>query len=228
MSSTSANLDANVNPVYADVIKVDLSRCSDKSDYPQLFEGWRNLTLQDIVRILKDISKPEEHHGRTAAVMGNIVFRKLLEAVADSNVPFEVIEETVHTALEAPAYMRRGNVLSGFKVYGTQAVCDFFKEFVKRGIDDARYYELIYTMLTYRFNNNFPLGFEMCRYNGFNDEVLAKLPSEMQKQLKSYTFHKDNENTDRRLCYSLLTGESVENVTTLGDNLLLYSSFYSF
>ena len=49
------------------------------------------------------MSKPEEHHGRTAVVMGNIVFRKLLEAVADSNVPFEVIEETVHTALEAPA-----------------------------------------------------------------------------------------------------------------------------
>ena len=152
------------------------------------------------------MSKPEEHHGRTAVVMGNIVFRKLLEEVADSNVPFEVIEETVHTALEAPAYMRRGNVLSGFKVFGTQAVCDFF---IKRGIDDARYYELIYTMLTYRFNDNFPLGFAMCRYNGFNDEVLAKLPLEMQKQLKSYTFHKDNENTDRRLCYTLLTGESV-------------------
>ena len=103
MSSTSANLDANVNQVYADVIKVDLSRCSDKSAHPELFEGWRNWTLQDIVRILKDMSKPEEHHGRTAVVMGNIVFRKLLEAVADSNVPFEVIEETVHTALEAPA-----------------------------------------------------------------------------------------------------------------------------
>ena len=105
--------------------------------------------------------------------------------------------------------MRRGNVLSGFKVFGKQVVCDFFKEFVKRGLDDARYYELIYTMLAYRFNNNFPLGFAMSRYNGFNDQVLAKLPSEMQKQLKSYTFHKDDMDMDRRLCYSLLTGESV-------------------
>ena len=155
------------------------------------------------------MAKPGEAHGLAAVVMGNIVFRKLLEAATYLSVPFEMIEETVHTALEAPAYMRRGNVLSGFKVFGKQVVCDFFKEFVKRGIDDTRYYELIYTMLAYRFNNNFPLGFAMSRYNGFNDQVLAKLPSEMQKQLKSYTFHKDDMDMDRRLCYSLLTGESV-------------------
>ena len=73
------------------------------------------------------MAKPEKCYGITAVVMGNIVFRKLLEAAADPNVPFEVIEETVHTALETPAYMRRGNVLSGFKVFGTQAVCDFLK-----------------------------------------------------------------------------------------------------
>ena len=85
----------------------------------------------------------------------------------------------------------------------------FFKEFVKCGIDDARYYELIYTLLTYRFNDNFPLGFAMSQFNGFNEEVLAKMPSGMQKQLKSYTFQNDDEDMDRRLCYSLLTGESV-------------------
>ena len=49
----------------------------------------------------------------------------------------------------------------------------------------------------------------MSEQNGFNDEVLAKLPSKIQKQLKSYTFYTDDEDTDRRLCYSLLTGESV-------------------
>ena len=207
MSQTSANVDANVNPVYADVVKVDLM--DNNSDDHEMVKDWRNWTLQDIVRILRDMAKPEKCYGVTAVEVGNIVFRKLLEAAADPNVPFEMIEETVHTAFEAPAYMRRGNVLSGFKVFGKQVVCDFFKEFVKRGIDDARYYELIYTMLAYRFNNNFPLGFAMSRYNGFNDQVLAKLPSEMQKQLKSYTFHKDDMDMDRRLCYSLLTGESV-------------------
>ena len=140
ISQTSANVDANVNPVYADVVKVTTIEKLSECDLPEMFGGWENWSLQDIARILKD----SRSYGWGAVVMGNIVFRKLLEAAADPNVPFEVIEETVHTALEAPAYMRRGNVLSGFKVFGKQAVCDFFKEFVKRGIDDARYYELIY------------------------------------------------------------------------------------
>ena len=85
----------------------------------------------------------------------------------------------------------------------------FFKEFVKRGIDDARYYELIYTMLTHRIHNNdFPLGFAMSEQDGF-DKVLAKLPSKIQKQLKSCTFYQDDKDMGRRFCYSLLTGESV-------------------
>ena len=153
--------------------------------------------------------KPEKCYGVTAVVMGNIVFRKLLEAAADPNVPFEVIEKTVHTVLETPVFCKEKSVLSGFKGFGRQAVCDFFKEFVKRGMDDARYYELIYTMLTHRLNGSFPLGFAICEQDGFNDKVLAKLPSRIQKQLKSYTFDIDDEDTGRRLCYSLLTGESL-------------------
>ena len=67
----------------------------------------------------------------------------------------------------------------------------------------------VITIWTQRLNGSFPLGFAMSKYNGFNDKVLAKLPSEMQKQLESYTFHKDDEDMDRRLCYSLFTGVSV-------------------
>ena len=198
-------MDTNVNKINVDVIKVTTVEELSECDFPEMFEGWENWSLQDIVRILKDMRS----YGWGAVVMGNIVFRKLLEAAADPNVPFEVIEETVHTALETPVFCRKRSVLTGFKTFGRQAVCDFFKEFVKRGIDDARYYELIYTMLTHRLNGNFPLGFAMSEQDGFNDKVLAKLPSKIQKQLKSYTFHEDNEDTDRRLCYSLLTGESV-------------------
>ena len=208
MSSTNANVNSNVNPVNADVIQVKL-RDDGYDSTSEIVKGWRNWTLQDIIRILKDMAKPEEYHGKIGDVMGNIVFSKFLEAATDLSVPFEVIEETVHTALEAPAYMRKGSVLSGFKEFGKQAVCDFFKEFVKRCIDDARYYELLYTMMTYRLNDNFPLGFAMSQYNVFNEEVLAKLPLEMQKQLKNNTFHKDDMDMDLRLCYSLLTGESV-------------------
>ena len=85
----------------------------------------------------------------------------------------------------------------------------FLKNFVKRGINDARYYDLIYTMLTYRLNGGFPLGFEMGKKDEFNDKVLANLPLEMQKQIKSYTFDEDDEDTDRRFCYCLITRESV-------------------
>ena len=205
MSQKSADLDTNVNQINVDVIKVTTVEELSECDFPEMFDGWENWSLQDIVRILKDMKS----YGWGAVVMGNIVFRKLLEAAADPNVPFEVIEETVHTALETPVFCKERSVLSGFKGFGRQAVCDFFKEFVKRGMDDARYYELLYTMLTHRLNDNFPLGFAMSEQDGFNDKVLAKLPSKIQKQLKSYTFHIDDEDTDRRLCYSLLTGESV-------------------
>ena len=206
MSQTSANVDANVNPVYADVVKVTTIEKLSECDLPEMFDGWENWSLQDIVRILKDMKS----YGWGAVVMGNIVFRKLLEAAADPNVPFEVIEETVHTALETPVFCRKRSVLTGFKTFGRQAVRDFFKEFVKRGIDDARYYELIYTILTHRLHGtDFPLGFAMSEQDGFNDKVLAKLPSKIQKQLKSYTFHHDDKDMDRRLCFSLLTGESV-------------------
>ena len=60
-----------------------------------MFEVWRNWTLQDIVRILKDMAKPGECNGVTGVAMENIALCKLLEATADPNVPFKLIEETV-------------------------------------------------------------------------------------------------------------------------------------
>ena len=102
MSSTSADVNANINPVNADVIQVKAFELLTEVDNPEMFKGWRNWSLQDIVRILKDMAKPGEAHGLAAVVMGNIVLRKLLEAAANPNVPFKEIEETVHTALEAP------------------------------------------------------------------------------------------------------------------------------
>jgi hypothetical protein len=201
-------MNANVNPVYADMVKVDLCLIKARNN-PEMWKGWRNWSLQDIVRILKEISQPRECHGVTAFVMGNFALHKLLEKEADPNVPFEVIEKTVHIALETPIYMKKYDVLNSFSVYNRRAVCDFFKEFVKRGTDDARYYELIYTMLANRIKGSFPLGFEIGKGDGFNDKVLAKLPLEMQKQLKSYTFNEDDKDIGRRLCYSLLTVESL-------------------
>ena len=102
MSSTSANVDTNVNQINVDVIKVTTVEELSECDFPEMFDGWENWSLQDIVRILKDMKS----YGWGAVVMGNIVFRKLLEAAADPNVPFEVIEETVHTVLETPVFCK--------------------------------------------------------------------------------------------------------------------------
>ena len=88
MSKTSANVDAIINPVHADVVHVKLTEFLDEPYALEMFEGWRNWTHQDIIRILKDMANPKECHGMTAVAMGNIVFRKLLEAAADPNVPF--------------------------------------------------------------------------------------------------------------------------------------------
>ena len=88
-------MNANVNTVYADVVKVDLCLIKARNN-PEMWKGWRNWSLQDIVRILKEISQPRECHGVTAFVMGNFALHKLLEKEADPNVPFEVIEKTVH------------------------------------------------------------------------------------------------------------------------------------
>ena len=83
MSSTSAEVNANVNTVYADVIQVKTFELLTEVDIPEMFKGWKNWSLQDIVRILKDMAKPGEGHGLAAVVIGNIVLRKLLEAAAD-------------------------------------------------------------------------------------------------------------------------------------------------
>ena len=78
--------------VYADVVQVKLSQfLDDEPKTLEMFEGWRNWTLRDIVRILKDMAKIKGCYGMAAVAMGNIVLRKLLEAVADPNVPFKVI-----------------------------------------------------------------------------------------------------------------------------------------
>ena len=205
-SRTSAKVNANVHPVYVDVIQVEFSQNSDE---PEMVRNWRDWSLKDIIKIFKDMVKPGKCYGTTAVEVGNIILCKLLKAAADPNVPFEAIEKTVYTALKTPAFLKEYSVLCGFKSFNKQAVCDFFKEFVKRGINDAHYYDLIYMMLTHRLNGGFPLGFEMGKKDEFNDKVLAKLPLEMQKQIKSYTFDEDDEDTDRRFCYCLITRESV-------------------
>ena len=64
-------------------------------------------------------------------------------------------------------------------------------------------------MFTYRLGEGCLIGFEMGKKGGFNYEVLAKLTLEMQKRLKSETYVEDKEDSSYRICYSLLTGDSI-------------------
>jgi len=79
MSKTSANVDAIINPVHVDVVHVKLTEFLDEPYALEMFEGWRNWNLRDIVRILKDIAKLKKCYGMSAVAMGNIVLHKLLE-----------------------------------------------------------------------------------------------------------------------------------------------------
>ena len=63
MSSTSTNVNANVNSMYTDVVKVNLF---PTNDYPEMIMNWREWSLKDIVRILKDIAKPGKSYGKKA------------------------------------------------------------------------------------------------------------------------------------------------------------------
>ena len=122
MSQTSADANANANKVYVDAVKVTTFELLRESDFLEMFEGWKNWSVQDIVRFLKDMRS----YGLRAVVIGNIVLRKLLEEAADPNVLFEKIEKTVNTTLETPVFCMKSNALTGFKSFGKQAVCDFF------------------------------------------------------------------------------------------------------
>ena len=53
MPQTSANVDTNVNQVYADVVQVKLSEFLNEPDDLEMFEGWRIWSFQDINESLR-------------------------------------------------------------------------------------------------------------------------------------------------------------------------------
>ena len=172
-------------------------------------KGWEKWPLKDVIRVLKDMTK--EWYGVEAMDMGSILLYKLLEAAAAPNVPFKLIEETAQVGLMLPKYMQYKSTFYALATLSSKrrVVCDSFKKFVKHGVEDSRYYELIYMMLTYQLNRSCPLDFQMSLEDGFNEEVLAKFPPKIQEELKDASFYEDNDESGRRTVYSILTGESI-------------------
>ena len=179
MSPTNEEVNANTNPP-THVIKVHIYE-----DALDAINGWENWSLKDVIGVLKNMTKTE--YSLTGAKVGNIVFYKLLEAAVDPNIPFEVIKETVHTALNSPACMGCYNVFYAFyaiRLENQQMVCDFFKEFIKRGINNSHYYDLIYTMLTHLLGEGCPIGIEMGKKDWFNGGVLVNYLWRCRSDLK--------------------------------------------
>ena len=202
MSQTSANVDANVNPVYADICIED---CSDV----ELLDGWEHWSLEDIIRIIESIKEEGGNIGRMPFYLALITFNKLLKAADDPNVSFDLIEKTVHVTLRADITLIKDNIFQFACFCGCKKeVYDFFRKFIKYGKRDARYYDLIYEILTHQTkeNESFPLGYriqEKCEW--FKGEILSEFPPAMQEQLKSEGFYTKGGD----VYYSLLTGASV-------------------
>ena len=204
MSQTSANVNANP-PAYMEV-RIDKD-CEDI----ELLDGWENWSLEDIIRVvelMKEGKRNGRHYSLLATNLGQITLNKLLKAADDPNIPFELIEKTVNLMVHENVTAIDGNILdfTGF-VMRWQLICDFLKAFIRHGKHDARYYDLVYMILTHqsRENDSFPIGHAVRTCEGFEDGVLAEFPPEMQKQLKHESFYAKDVN----VCYSLLTDAAV-------------------
>ena len=197
----------NSNPP-ACVLKVRMRNPDDfTSADVELLNGWKEWTLEDIIHRLNS-TKWSACLGASGP-FGEIVFLKLLEAANNPNIPFELIEKVVHITLRTRVDdIVSDNVFGMAGLFdGKQIICDFFKEFIKHGKNDDRYYNLIYEMLTYQTveDTSLPLGYQIRKCTGREGEVFAKLPAEIQEQLSGESFYANKGDT----CYSLLSDASL-------------------
>lgn len=173
----------------------------------ELLNGWKEWSLEDIIHRLNS-TKWSACLGASGP-FGEIVFLKLLEAANNPNIPFELIEKVVHITLRTRVDdIVSDNVFGMAGLFdGKQIICDFFKEFIKHGKNDDRYYNLIYEMLTYQTveDTSLPLGYQIRKCTGWEGEVFAKLPAEIQEQLSGESFYANKGDT----CYSLLSDASL-------------------
>lgn len=204
ISETSEEVNANTNPPVS--IDVNINKKYITPWEEDLLNGWGNWSLEDIVHILR--STRWSLYLNAAGYIWKIIFLKLLEAANNRNIPFEQIEEVVHTALHTNMGCLKNHIfhVTGF-LQGYEAVCNFFKEFVKNGEKDAHYYNLIDEMLTYQTfrYDSFPLGYGVRSCSGWKEDVFDKLPSEMQAKLNGESFYTDGGD----MCRALLSDASI-------------------
>ena len=208
MSQTSAEINADINPGYEEV---RIEKCLDA----ELLDGWEKWSLKDVIRTINimkgKISNKKSGYGMVLKFFGQIILNKILEAAGNPTTPFNLIKETVSVVLESEVSVGEKSVLDfykGFEENSRQHLCNFFGALVKYGEKDVRYYDLIYTMLTFQrpFRESFPLGFCM-QCPEFAEQVLAKLPPKMREKLERET---TDVSTDGDITtYNLLEGYSL-------------------
>ena len=186
MTQTSTEINVNTIPGYAEI---RIEKCLDA----ELLNGWEKWSLKDIIRTIKvmkekKVSGEKSGYGMILKFFGQIILNKILDAASNSNSQFDLINETVRVVLESEVSIGELGVLDFYKGFGKNSrrhLCNFFSALVKYGEKDVRYYDLIYTMLTFqrRYNTSIPLGFQMSSPE-FNEQVLAKLPPKMWEKLE--------------------------------------------
>ena len=129
ISQTSSEMNANTNPPEY-VISIHINKEYLMPEDEAFLNGWEKWSLEDIIPIFN--SANWRFRLAASGYFGEIVFLKLLEAAHNPNIPFELIEEVVHTILHTGMDYTGMNIFesTGFQ-YGDQVICDFFKEFVK-------------------------------------------------------------------------------------------------
>ena len=167
MSQKNAEISSNTNHL-AQVIDIRINKeYLGTTQSEELLKGWEKWSLNDIIPIFN--SANWRFCLSASGYFGEIVFLKILEAANNPNISFKLIEEDARTILLKKIGIISDNAfgIAGSQ-YGAQVVCNFFKEFVKQGENDASYYNLIYEMLTYQTvrNKSFPLGFRARRGTG--------------------------------------------------------------
>lgn len=136
-------------------------------------EKW---SMDYIIHIVKSINC--ELYFEVVRYFGKIFFLKLLEKANNQNIHFELIKKVIHIVLLSSLKKIKDNIFgeSGF-IQWNKETCSFFKEFVKKGKKNTRYYNLIYEILTNQAARNkvFLLGNHYNRSTEWCKEFFDKL-----------------------------------------------------
>ena len=125
MSQTSAKINADINPGYAEL---RIEKCLDA----ELLDGWEKWSLKDVIRTINimkgKISNKKSGYGMVLKFFGQIILNKILDAADNPTTPFNLIKKTVSVVLESEVSVGEKRILDfykGFEENSRQHLCIF-------------------------------------------------------------------------------------------------------